>query len=163
MAAIGRRTSPWLWLSALALGVSLTHVFIDWHIGLFGASSIHMSALQAGLVLSFGLVAAWWALALALASQGHKSALVSLLVLDLGFTLLANGVAVIAACPPPCTGAFPYLDISHIGNLVVGGWAAYATWKAVRASAEPIRWLAPTATIALLVTVFAVQAVSVVP
>ncbi len=99
MAAIGRRTSPWLWLSALALGVSLTHVFIDWHIGLFGASSMHMSALQAGLVLSFGLVAAWWALALALASQGHKSALVSLLVLDLGFTLLANSVAVLAACP----------------------------------------------------------------
>ncbi len=163
MPAIGRRTSPWLWLSALALGVSLTHVLIDWHIGLFGASSMHMSALQAGLVLLFGLVAAWWALALALASQGKKSALVSLLVLDIGFALLANGVAVLAACPPPCAGAFPYQDISHIANLLVGAWAAYATWRAVRASAEPIRWLAPTATIALLVIVFAVQVVSAVP
>lgn len=163
MAGIERRTSAWLWLSALALGVSLTHVLIDWRIGQFGAPSMHMSALQAGLVLLFGLVAAWWALALALASQGKKSALVSLLVLDIGFALLANGVAVLAACPPPCAGAFPYQDISHIANLLVGAWAAYATWRAVRASAEPIRWLAPTATIALLVIVFAVQAVSAVP
>ena len=68
MAVIERRTSAWLWLSALALGVSLTHVLIDWHIGLFGAPSMHRSALQAGLVLLFGLVAAWWALALGLAS-----------------------------------------------------------------------------------------------
>ena len=163
MATTGRRSSPWLWLSALALGTSLTHVLIDWHIGLFGGSSMHMSARQAGLVLLFGLVAAWWALVLALASQGQKSALVSVLILNIGFALLANGVAVLAACPPPCAGAFPYQDISHIANLLVGAWAAYATWKAVRASAESVRWLAPTATIALLVTVFAVQAVSAVP
>ncbi len=163
MATIGRRTSPWLWLSALALGVSLTHVLIDWHIGLFGASSIHMSALQAGLVLLFGLVAAWWALALALASQGQKSALVSLLVLDISYTLLANGLAALTACPPPCAGAFPYQDISHIANLLVGAWAAYATWKAVRTSAEPVKPLVPVVTVALLVAVFAVQSVSAVP
>ncbi len=52
---------------------------------------------------------------------------VSVLVLDLGYALLANGVAVLAACPPPCAGAFPYQDISHIANVIVGAWAGYAT------------------------------------
>lgn len=113
MAAIERRTSAWLWLSALSLGVSLPHALIDWHIGLFGASSTEMSAPQAGLVLLFGLVAAWWALAPALASQGKKSALVSLLVRVIGFALLANGVAVLAARPPPCGGREGNNSLQH--------------------------------------------------
>ena len=163
MAAIERRTSAWLWLSALALGVSLTHVLIDWHIGLFGGPSMHMSTLQAGLVLLFGLVAAWWALALGLASQGQKSALVSVLVLDVGYALLANGLAVIVACPPPCEGAFPYQDISHIANMIVGPCAGYVTWKAMQASAEPVRPLLPVVTVALLVAVFAISSVSALP
>ncbi len=127
MAASGQRAPLWLWLSALALGVSLTDVFVDWHIGLFGAPSMEMSALHATLVLLVSVVPAWWALALALASHGQKPALVSVLVLDLGYALLANGVAVLAACPPPCAGAFPYQDISHIANVIVGAWAGYAT------------------------------------
>jgi hypothetical protein len=48
-----------------------------------------------------------------------------------GWAFLSNGAVAVAAAPPP-SAAFPYQDITHFGSLVLGGLAAYATWRKMR-------------------------------
>ena len=40
-------------------------------------------------------------------------------------------------CPPPCTGATPYMlwpDVSQLGSLIFGVLAAHTTWQVIRAN-----------------------------
>jgi hypothetical protein len=60
-AGIARKPALWIVLSALALGVSLLHVLIDYSIGQYGPSSSAMSALEATNIFLFGFVYATWA------------------------------------------------------------------------------------------------------
>ena len=65
--------------SAAALGISLVHVLIDYHIGLYGKTAASMSPLQAANAFLTSAVFGWWLLLLGLASQGNKGALFSAL------------------------------------------------------------------------------------
>ncbi|MAG36924.1 MAG: hypothetical protein CL878_11875 [Dehalococcoidia bacterium] len=127
--AAARVWPRWLWLNALALAFSLAHLLLDWHVGVFGASSDSVSVLQGGLLVLIAAVYAWWGLSLATAGRGQRSGLVWLLILSAGWAFAGNGLAILA-CLPPCV--FPYGDVTHLGSLVFGGWAAYETWQAMR-------------------------------
>lgn len=139
-------------LAACSAGLVLTHVLIDQHIGLWGASSEQMSVLQAAHVGTKGLLFGWWVLMLAWArSPARPGAPLALLLLVLIKGFLSEGLVALFACPPPCAGAFPYQDVVHVANLVVGGlasWAAYRSWKQ---ASDASRWLLPVVTIAIIV------------
>src|ERR687885_763435 len=126
----------WLQLNVLALAFSLAHVIADWHIGLFGASSEAMSAPQAALLWLISGLYAWWGLSLAAAARGPRAGLLGLVALSAGWAALGNGLPIVF-CLPPCPGAFPHQDIAHVGSLLFGGWAAYASWRAARSSEQP--------------------------
>ncbi len=155
----GRTWPRWLSLGAISLAFSLMHVLLDYQVGLFGQTSNEVSWVQAALALFLGLLYAWWAVSFALAGGSARQAagLASLLWLSLLWAFLANGLAGVFACLPPCPGAFPYQDIIHFGNIIFGGWASYATWKALRASREGLRWQAALVPLVLVVTLFFLQ------
>ena len=147
-------------LSALALAFSLAHFLVDWHIGLFGASSESLSGLQAALIGLVCFVYAWWGVSLAAAAQGARAGLLSLATLSAGWSLLGNGLP-LAFCPPPCASAFPYQDLAHVGNLVFGTWAAYASWRAARVSEQPpgrTAWMLPGVALVAVVALLALEA-----
>lgn len=154
------RTRPqWLWSGALALAFSLVHVLLDYQVGLFGRTSNDVSWAQAALALLLGLLYAWWGVAFALSggSTWQALGLVNLLWLSLLWAFLGNGLAGVFACLPPCSGAFPYQDIAHFGNIIFGGWASYATWSALRTSRVGVRWQAALVPLALVMTLFFLQ------
>lgn len=155
----GRSVPQWLWLGGLALAFSLVHVLLDYQIGLFGQTSNDVSWVQAALALLLGLLYAWWGVSFAMSggSTWQAAGLASLLWLSLLWAFLANGVAGVFACLPPCPGAFPYQDIAHFGNIIFGGWASYATWTALRASRTSMRWRAALVPLVLVVTLFFLQ------
>ncbi len=139
-------------LAACSAGLVLIHVLIDQHIGLWGASSDHMSALQATHVGSKGLLFGWWVLVLAWARRPAKPGApmaVLLLVSIEGF--LSEGLVALVVCPPPCAGAFPYQDLVHVANLVVGGLATGAAYLSWKRSQGPSGWVLPAVTIAIIV------------
>ncbi len=41
---------------------------------------------------------------------------------------LGNGLSILA-CPPPCGGAAPVGDLTHVGSLVFCVWALYESWR----------------------------------
>src|SRR5687767_3209238 len=126
---VTRHTIPrWLWPNALALVFSFVHYVQDWHIGLFGATSNDVSMAQAALVIVSALIYGCWAVSLVVAALGNKCGLLSVVIINIGWAFAGNGL-VIAACPPPCQGAFPFQDIAHVGSLVFGIWGAYAAWR----------------------------------
>lgn len=141
-----------VWLAAASAGLVLAHVLIDQHIGLFGPTSEAMSLLQAANVAGHGLLFAWWMLlvawARAPARPGATMALTAMVAVE---ALGLNGLVALAACPPPCAGAFPYQDIVHVATVVVGGWASlagYRAWKTShRGEGQRLTWL----TIAVIV------------
>jgi hypothetical protein len=149
----------WSVFTALALGVSLVHVLIDYSVGLYGRSSSFMSALQATNIVMIALIYACWLAAMAWAGRGQKTAGVCLLVLTIGWTFLGNGLVVIAACPPPCRDAFPYQDIAHLSNVIFGALATYTIWRTMRAWTGRISWSFPLSLIGVLVVAWAVSAV----
>ncbi len=104
----------------------------------------------------------WWGVALGLAAQGHRAGLTSLVVLSAGWTFAGNGLPIFA-CLPPCAGAFPYQNIAHIGSLLVGGWAAYATWRAMHACHGAPGLVMPIMTVLLVGALFALEAMLAVP
>ena len=154
---LAAQAPSWLLLNVAALTASLAHVFIDYHIGLFGASSPIMTPLQAANILCTCLVIAWWALSLALASTTTQESLFSALTLSIGWALLANGAAVIVAAPPP-SAAFPYQDIAHFSSLILGGLAAYTTWNKIRMSRLSSNWRFTAVAIVLMLLAFGMQA-----
>jgi hypothetical protein len=148
-------TQVWVWLNITALAFALAHVFIDFHIGLFGQSSIHMSLLQAGNILVLVLINAWWVACLvsAVPPNGHLrsrwTGLSGAFAIAFIWAFLGNGLVAVFAAPPP-SAAFPYQDITHFGSLVFGGLAAFATWKEMKTRSNPIR-LQPLVAVGVLI------------
>jgi hypothetical protein len=148
----------WLGLNVAALTASLAHTFVDYHIGLFGASSPTMSLAQAGNVLLTCLVIAWWGVSLATARSGTRPGLSGAYALAVGWALLANGIAAVVAVPPP-SAAFPYQDITHFGSLIFGGLAAYTTRREIKQNGVAINWLLVGVAVVLMLAAFVLQAV----
>lgn len=121
----------WLLAHTLTIAFSLMHVILDWHLDLYGpllrTSLSNVQALV--LVIGAALYAAWTA-SLVLAVQGNRRAMIATIGLcALGG--LGNGYAIVY-CLPPCTGAAPFGDISHIGSLVFGAWGIAESWRALK-------------------------------
>jgi hypothetical protein len=154
------RSQSWLWLNVTALGFALAHVFIDFHIGLFGETSHHMSPLQAGNILMLVLINAWWILCLSAAvnkkaeKSNRMADLTGVFVIVLVWAFLFNGLVAVVAAPPP-SAAFPYQDISHFGSLIFGGLAAWTTWSEMKLREEAVNHKAILAA-GLIILVFMV-------
>ena len=149
----------WLWLSAIALATSLVSVYLDFQHHLWGGSTSVMTGLQALHVLLLGLFYAWWGLSLAWASHGEKRGVVSLFGATLAWSFLANGLGGIYGCFPPCDALAPYVDIFHIGNIVLGGMASYAIWKAIKANPEQGSWKTILVPIGLFVAIWVIEGI----
>jgi hypothetical protein len=148
----------WLVFSAAVLAASLAHVLIDYHIGLYGTSSATMQPLQAAHVLCTCLVYAWWAIVLGVAYGNNRSAMVSALVVAMGWAVVWNGAVGLIISPPP-SSAFPYQDIAHGANILLGCVAANFIWQKLQINPISIHWLMPSLTLGLLVVVCVVQSV----
>ena len=94
------QTRPrWLPAHTLAIGFSLSHLILDWHLDLFGPLNPNsLSTVQAFVLVLGAVVYAAWAGALALASQGSRRGLVVTLVLS-GLGGLGNGLSIVACLP----------------------------------------------------------------
>jgi hypothetical protein len=99
------QTRPhWLLVHTLAIGFSLSHLILDWHLDLFGSLiPTSLSVVQAFVLVIGAVVYASWAAALALASQGSRRGLITTLLLC-AVGGLGNGLSIVA-CLPPCSGA----------------------------------------------------------
>jgi hypothetical protein len=127
---VSRLSQRWLLANTLAIGFSLSHLILDWHLDLFGPATTYLSTAQALILVIGSAVYALWAYALALANRGSRRAMIATIGLcALGG--LGNGLSIIA-CLPPCAGAFPFGDISHIGSLVFGLWAILEVWLTLK-------------------------------
>lgn len=121
----------WLPVHTLAIGFSLSHLILDWHLDLFDPLVPTSLSVTQALVLVLGAVVyASWAAALVLASQGSQRGLITTLVLC-AVGGLGNGLSIVA-CLPPCSGASPFGDISHIGSLIFATWAMVESWQALK-------------------------------
>jgi hypothetical protein len=116
-------------LNALALAFSLSHVIVD--ISLFASGPELSEAASAAIVAVACAVYGWWGWSMAQAAQGRRSALPSLLVLC-GFWAFSHGASFVFT---PLTEYVA--DVIHFGSLVFGVWAAYATWRLLRANQMP--------------------------
>jgi hypothetical protein len=151
-------SNRWIAWTAGTLLASMVHVLIDLHIGLYGDTSSRMSSLQAANLFFTGLVYGWWVYMIGVASTGNKSALVSVLIVAVLWGLLGNGVAALAASPPP-SSAFPYQDIAHVSCIAFGAGASAAIWRASRSIAAELSWAMPIASGVVLISAFVVQSV----
>ncbi len=112
------------------------------------------------LTLAVGEARQAWGLSLAAAARGARAGLLGLVTLSAGWAVLGNGLPLVF-CLPPCAGAFPHQDIAHVGSLLFGGWAAYASWRAARASEQPrgrAAWTLPAVALPTVVALFALEA-----
>jgi hypothetical protein len=133
-------SARWLPAHALAIAFSLAHLSLDWGAQLLGGplgAAINPVQLVV-LVIGSGLYSSW-ASALVLAGQGRRWAMAATLPLC-AIGALGNGLSIIA-CPPPCGGAAPAGDLSHVGSLVFGVWALYESGRALAS-----RWERPVST-----------------
>ena len=131
MISLTQSRPRWLPVHTLAIGFSLSHFILDWHLDLFGPPvPTSLSGTQAFVLVLGAVVYASWAAALALASQGSRRGLMTTLVLC-AVGGLGNGLSIVA-CLPPCSGASPFGDISHIGSLFLGGWAMVESWQTLK-------------------------------
>ncbi len=121
-------------LQAAAFASSLLHALVDVWIGLLGGGRA-IQAGEAATLVSIALLYAWWALLFSFAAR--RDALWGLLALAALLAAFANGAIGFAFCLPPCAGAAPLGDLSHLGSLGFGAWAAVATWRAMRSAREP--------------------------
>jgi hypothetical protein len=81
----------WILLNAAALAASLSHVLLDYSIGLYGKLAAIMSSLQAAPILLICLVYAYWMLIMGWRNSAGKSAAISLLLLALVWSFLTKG------------------------------------------------------------------------
>jgi hypothetical protein len=131
---ITQTSSRWLLAHTLAIGFSLAHLTLDWHLDLFGAAETNLSLAQAATLLIGSSVYALWAMGLSQAGQGKRNGL-WLTIYTAGLGGLGNGLSIVF-CPPICGAAFPYGDLSHLGSLIFGAWAIYESWQALRQNAQ---------------------------
>lgn len=137
-----RLTANWLLFHAVAIPMATVHAIVDWHIGLFGPSSPVLSPTQAGVAIGMSVVTAFWAVGLAWAARGEARGHATAFVVALLWGFAGNGVAIVG-CLPPCPDGFPYQDLSHVGSLVFGGAAAWASWRQLRVTDGVTDWLVP--------------------
>ena len=112
-------------LNALALAFSLAHAMADYGI-IFGAPD----SIDWGIAAYLGVSSAvygWWGWSLARAAAGSRSGLLNLLPLAGGWAILHGATFVFT----PITNLLA--DVIHFGSLIFGVWAAYATWRVLRA------------------------------
>ncbi|MFO7538221.1 MAG: hypothetical protein R6X32_09190 [Chloroflexota bacterium] len=148
----------WLLLNATALLFALAHSLVDFHLGLFGQTSIFMTPLQAANILFICLITGWWSVSLAIAAGDGRGGLSSAFVLSLVWAFLGHGAVAVVAAPPP-SAAFPYQDITHFGSLIFGGLAVYATRKEMKARAMPFNRSFVVITVVLIVAAMAINGV----
>jgi hypothetical protein len=153
-----QRAYSWTIWASLALGLSLVHVLIDFSIGQYGDTSSSMSLLQSANIFLFGLIYASWPAAMGWAGGGNRTGAVCLLLLVVAWSFLTNGLGALAACPPGCDDAYPYQDVAHIGNAVIGGIAGNTLWRKIRAEPGRVSWGFALCVAAALVAAWAVQA-----
>ena len=144
-------------MNAAALVSGLTHTIIDFHLGLFGATSTSLSMLQAANVVLTCLVVAWWVICLGATPGTARPGLSGAVTLALVWVFLGNGMAILLAPPP--ADAFPFQDLAHVFSLVFGALAAYTTWRELRHSRTPWSWEWASITILLTIGLFVVQTV----
>jgi hypothetical protein len=161
-----------LLLQGAAIAASLSHSLLDVWIGLFGgppgdiegvrifSAAVDMTAAEALTLVSFAVLYGWWNSPIASATAGVRGGMLALAVLAFVWAFLANGVAGLGVCFPPCASASPWHDITHLASAVFGGWAAIAAWRAYRAMPGPTQ-AAPAVTAVVLVAFsYAMQALS---
>ena len=130
MGTLYRPRRGWLPAHALAIAFSLAHLMTDWGVQVIGGPIGPVIAPVQALVLVIGsALYALWASALVLAGQGSRRAMAATLALC-AIGALGNGLSILA-CPPPCGGAAPVGDLTHVGSLVFGVWAIYESWRAL--------------------------------
>ena len=114
-----------LQLNALALAFSLAHTVGDY--GIVAAMPGFNAWAMAGYLGLTGAVYGWWGWSLARGAAGSRAALPSLLALSGCWAVLHGATFVFTA--------FTNLlaDGIHFGSLLFGLWAAYATWRVLRA------------------------------
>jgi hypothetical protein len=112
------------------MGFSLGHLMLDWGVDVIGGPVGAVVTPTQALVLVVGaaLYAAWTS-ALVVAGQGSRRAMAATLPLC-ATGALGNGLSIVA-CPPPCGGAAPLGDLTHIGSLAFGAWALYESRRAL--------------------------------
>jgi hypothetical protein len=131
MIKVRPRPGPrWLPAHALAIAFSLSHLTLDWGAQIMGGPIGPVITPGQALVLVIGSgLYALWAAALVVAGQGSRRAMAATQPLC-AVGALGNGLSIVA-CPPPCGGAAPIGDLTHIGSLVFGVWAVYESWRGV--------------------------------
>lgn len=113
-------------LNAIALGFSLTHVMADYVII---TAQMGTDALGAPWYLALaGVAYGWWGWSLAQAPGGSRLGLSSLLVLSGVWAGFLNGGSAVFT---PIDNLLA--DVIHFGSLLFGSWAAYETWRMLRA------------------------------
>ncbi|MGH2500248.1 MAG: hypothetical protein ACRDF0_09195, partial [Candidatus Limnocylindria bacterium] len=117
-------------LSSLALAFSLSHVIIDFAIGLYGSGAT-LTMLQAANIAAYAAVYGYWGWAFGAAREARWAVVVIALLAGV-WAAFGQGVVGFAACPPPCRAATGFQDAAHLGSLVFGTWAASATVRALR-------------------------------
>jgi hypothetical protein len=135
-------SARWLPAHALAIGFSLSHLTLDWGAQIIGGPIEPVIAPGQAMVLVIGsALYALWAAALVVAGQGSRRAMVATVVLC-AVGALGNGASIVA-CPPPCGGAAPIGDVSHVGSLAFGLWAIFESGRALVRSSTSRQAAAP--------------------
>jgi len=141
-------------LQAAALASSLLHALVDVWIGIFGRGQA-IRAGEAATLVAIAVLYAWWALLFSVAAR--RDALWGLLALAGFWAAFTSGAIGFAFCVPPCAGAPPLGDLSHLGSLVFGAWAMLATWRAMRTARDPHGFGVLAVTAVLMLTAFVLQ------
>jgi hypothetical protein len=116
-----------LQLNALALAFSLAHTIADYGVIFFAVTSANVWGMAAYLGVS-SAVYGWWGWSMAQAAAGSRAALPSLLALS-GLWAVLHGLTFVFI---PLTNILA--NVVHFGSLIFGLWAAYATWRLLRAN-----------------------------
>lgn len=150
--------SDWIPWTGAALLVSLVHVIIDYHLGLYGPHGSAMTPLQAANAILTATAFAWWLILVGWAAQGNKTALLSNAIFILVWVCFWNGLIGLMVAPPP-SAVFPYQDLAHVGGIVIGAGAALFTWRAYHGAPTQATWSTPLLTGALLILVCVIQSI----
>jgi hypothetical protein len=118
-----------LQLNALALAFSLAHTVGDYGV-IFAMTDFNTWGVAVYLGVS-SAVYGWWGWSMARAAAGSRGALPSLIALS-GIWAVLHG-----ATFPFSPLTYILADIIHFGSLIFGLWAAYTTWRLLRANRVP--------------------------
>jgi hypothetical protein len=132
-----RPSRLWLAVHTLAIGFSLMHLTLDWHLDLFGPARDWLTLSQTLTLVIGSTLYALWAMSLTMAGQGSRRAMIATIVTG-ALGGLGNGFTIVY-CPPICGAAFPWGDLSHVGSLIFGAWAVIESVRALKTGAKPAK------------------------